>query len=472
VSTAYRTWAFAGEMVPLRELGEWKGGSTPSKANSGFWSNGTIPWVSPKDMKVDTITSSEDCITKEAVDLGRLSIVPSGSVLVVTRSGILQHTLPVAVTTLPVTINQDIKALVPRSKVSPKYVALALQAYAREILSSCSKHGTTVSSVETNKLLDFCIPLVSPAQQNSIVAEIEKQFSRLDEAVANLKRVKASLKRYKAAVLKAAVEGRLVPTEAELARKEGRTYETGEQLLARILQERRAAWEKQNAGWRRKNYNEPQMPDSSNWPALPKGWAWTSLDQLANRITSGSRDWSPYYGRGKSVFVLAQNVRPLTPDFTITQFVEPPADDPACDRSRIQPYDLLVTIVGANTGQVCMVKTLPSEAYVCQSVALIRPVFNCFAMYLNFWLNSEKHGQLYFDKCLYGQGRPHLSFEQLLAAPIAAPPLAEQNRIVTEVDRHFSIVDELETQVNANFQRGERLRQTILQQAFQSEPST
>jgi type I restriction enzyme S subunit len=73
-----------------------------------------------------------------------------------------------------------------------------------------------------------------------IVAEIEKQFSRLEEAVANLKRVKANLKRYRAAVLKAAVEGRLVPTEAELARREGRGYETGEQLLARILTERRA----------------------------------------------------------------------------------------------------------------------------------------------------------------------------------------------------------------------------------------
>jgi type I restriction enzyme S subunit len=105
------------------------------------------------------------------------------------------------VTTVPVTINQDMKALTPRNRVNPKYVALALQASAKEILSKCSKQGTTVSSVETNKFLDFCIPLVPPTLQDSIVAEIEKQFSRLDEAVANLKRVKANLKRYKAAVL-------------------------------------------------------------------------------------------------------------------------------------------------------------------------------------------------------------------------------------------------------------------------------
>ena len=75
------------------------------------------------------------------------------------------------------------------------------------------------------------------------MAEIEALFTDLDAAVAALKRVQANLKRYRASVLKAACEGRLVPTEAELARKEGRTYETGEQLLARILKERRAKWE-------------------------------------------------------------------------------------------------------------------------------------------------------------------------------------------------------------------------------------
>ncbi len=87
------------------------------------------------------------------------------------------------------------------------------------------------------------VPIAPLEQQKRIVAEIEKQFSRLDEAVTNLKRVKANLKRYKAAVLKAAVEGRLVETEAELARREGRNYETGEQLLQRILEERRQQWE-------------------------------------------------------------------------------------------------------------------------------------------------------------------------------------------------------------------------------------
>ena len=94
-------------MVRLRDLGQWSGGNTPSKANPDYWINGTVPWVSPKDMKVDEIASSEDHVSESALSEGRVSLVPEGSVLFVTRSGILAHTFPVAVTKLPVTINQD-----------------------------------------------------------------------------------------------------------------------------------------------------------------------------------------------------------------------------------------------------------------------------------------------------------------------------------------------------------------------------
>ena len=188
-------------MARLRDLGEWSGGNTPSKANAAYWVDGTIPWVSPKDMKVDEITSSGDRVSEAALKEGRVSLVPEGSVLIVTRSGILSHTLPVAVTKTPVTINQDLKALSPKPGVLPKYVAHALRGASRRILNQCSKHGTTVASIETKGLLDFEIPLVDLDEQRRIVAEIEKQFSRLDEAVANLKRVKANLARCRASSL-------------------------------------------------------------------------------------------------------------------------------------------------------------------------------------------------------------------------------------------------------------------------------
>ena len=105
------------------------------------------------------------------------------------------------------------------------------------------------------------------------MAEIEKQFTRLDASVAALKRVQANLERYRASVLKAACEGALVPTEAELARSEGRDYEPADRLLSRILSERRARWESQEN--RGRKYKEPVAPDTSDLPELSEGWVWS-----------------------------------------------------------------------------------------------------------------------------------------------------------------------------------------------------
>ena len=126
--------------------------------------------------------------------------------------------------------------------VEPQWLYYAVQS-SSFVKSMCDLvQGALYPAVRPKDIREYAISPPPLAKQREIVAELEKQFSRLDEAVANLQRVKANLKRYKASVLKAAVEGRLVETEATLARREGRTYETGEQLLQRILEERRAKW--------------------------------------------------------------------------------------------------------------------------------------------------------------------------------------------------------------------------------------
>ena len=119
--------------------------------------------------------------------------------------------------------------------------------------------------------------------RRGIVAEIEKQFTRLDAGIAALHRVQANLKRYRAAVLKAACEGRLVPTEAELARREGRSYETGGELLERLLSERRVTLERA-----RQLHEEPIEPANASLAALPDGWTWgTDAQTLRAQLCNG-----------------------------------------------------------------------------------------------------------------------------------------------------------------------------------------
>jgi type I restriction enzyme, S subunit len=118
-------------------------------------------------------------------------------------------------------------------------------------------------------------------EQREMVAEIEKQFTGLEAGVAGLRRVRANLKRYRAAVLKAACEGKLVPTEAELAREEGRNYETGAQLLDRILTERRRIFDSAQCGSRTRKYKEPTSPSTTANEDLPEGWTWVVWEQVA-----------------------------------------------------------------------------------------------------------------------------------------------------------------------------------------------
>lgn len=334
--------------------------------------------------------------------------------------------------------------------------------------------GTTIKHLTGESLAQIPFPLPTLKEQRRIVAKLEELLSDLDAGVAALKRAKVNLKRYRAAVLKAAVEGRLT---AEWRAKNPHA-EPAATLLDRILAERRRRWEAEQVeryrpedksppkGWQER-YRKAAAPDTVSQPSIPPTWAVASLDQLVTRITSGSRDWSKYYDRGTGTFVMAQNVRPGKLDLTFRQAVDPPVDDRDRDRSQIEDGDVLITIVGANTGDVCRVKGTYPEHYVCQSVALVRPVDPRLAPFIEAYLMSPEGGQRQFQRYIYGQGRPHLGFDELRLTAIPLPPVEEQTVILQEVERQWSLFEQLETEIESYFKRIHGLRRGILKQAFE-----
>lgn len=351
----------------------------------------------------------------------------------------------------------------PSGRILPSFLNYVLNSPPLKLFAKQIIHGVGRPRLNLGEIKSLPIPVPPFEEQRLIVSEIERQFTRLDAGVAGLERVRANLKRYRAAVLKAACEGTLVPTEADLARAEGRDYETGDQLLERILTTRRENWTGKG------KYKQPAISQAEHVRTIPLGWAVASIDQLTDVITSGSRDWSKYYGKGSGTFIMAQNVRMGRLDLTERQVVGPPADNRDRIRSQVQPNDLLVTIVGANTGDVCRVPSELPEHYVCQSVALMRPVEGAISRFCEIYLTSDEHGQSSFAEYIYGQGRPHLGFDELRTTPVVLPPLAEQHRIVAEVERRLSIIDGLEALVETNLARAGRLRQSILAKAFSGE---
>ena len=313
--------------------------------------------------------------------------------------------------------------------------------------------------VDFNQLTDYPFPLPPLPEQHRIVAEIEKQFTRLDASVDALKRVQANLKRYRASVLKAAGEGKLVVTEAELARSEGRDYEPAGRLLERILIERRAKWESQEK--RRGKYKEPVAPDTSDLPGVPEGWVWATLPHLGelNRGKSKHRPRNdPRLLGGPYPFIQTGDIRHsqglvTSHGQTYSAF--------GLAQSRLWPSGTLCITIAANiaeTGILNYPACFPDSVvgFVCDD----DPVLTKF---LEFFIRTEREE---LDRFAPATAQKNLNLKVLSELAVPLPPLAEQRRIVAEVERRLSVVEQAEAAVDAGLKRAERLRQSILKEAF------
>ncbi|MDO8773515.1 MAG: restriction endonuclease subunit S [Burkholderiaceae bacterium] len=160
------------EWARFPDLCAIRGGATPSKAVAANWI-GEIPWVSPKDMKIPLIFDAQDHVSELAVS-GNLSLIPSGSLLMVVRGMILAHSFPIAQTQAPVTINQDMKALTSFEPRVLSFLALICEGMKPQILKLIdrSTHGTC--KLESAKIFGMLIPLAPLAEQFRIVARVEE----------------------------------------------------------------------------------------------------------------------------------------------------------------------------------------------------------------------------------------------------------------------------------------------------------
>lgn len=358
--------------------------------------------------------------------------------------------------------NQAIAFCKPRNDIMELRWLFYYLMLRRSHLISLGKGGTQ-QNISQSVLLKEYVPVPPLETQRRIVARIDELFSELDDGETALAHAREDLEIYRKALLKAAVTGELTADW----RAANPPKETGEQLLQRILAERRARWEAdpKNKG---KRYKEPAAPDTSDLPELPEGWVWMGLDQACWHITSGSRAWSKYYDRGNCVFVMAQNVRPGRYDDRMVQLIDPPEDDPERHRTQIMRGDLLLTIVGANTGDLCRVNFDAANHFVCQSVALLRPSNDHLGRMAEIFFSGSYGRELKMEKLIYGAGRPHLSFEQIKSLAFPLPPTEEVPQILSALSPLLSETDQLGHTINET-ESLTTLRQSILVAAFKGE---
>jgi type I restriction enzyme S subunit len=387
-----------------------------------------------------------DHISKEAVRDSATNIIPADTVIIATRIGLGK----VIRVPYDAAINQDLKALVAKPEIEKGYLEYWILSIA-EYLESIGS-GTTVKGIRLEQLRSLPFPLAPRNEQKRIVAEIEKQFSRLDEAVANLKRVKANLKRYKAAVLKAAVEGKLT----EDWHRQHPEIEPASKLLERVLAERRAKWNGKG------KYAESAAPDIDNLPALSKGWIWTSLGQMfkvcvgATPSRGKQEYWNgaiPWVSSGEVAFCRIRKTKERITEKGL-----------ANSSTKLHPPGtVLLGMIGEGKtrGQVAI---LDVAACNNQNSAAIRvSETGVPSEYVYRYLEGQ-----YEENRSMGSGnnQPALNKARVQRIPLPLPPISEQQQIVAEVERRLSVIEELEYAVEANLTRADRLRQSILQQAF------
>lgn len=416
---------------------------------SDYVEDGPVPVLTTKNLegKYDEVRY----ITKEKFEELKRSAVYPGDILMVKigscgKTGIYPLNYP------PAMIPANLLKVSLNDQFELKFVYYYFNSsFFQKALRTITK-ATAQPAFGVTNFRKLPLPYTTRDQQKRIVAEIEKQFSRLDEAVATLNRVKANLKRYKASVLKAAVEGKLT----EDWRKQHPNVEPASQLLENILAERRAKWKGKGT------YKEPIATDPSNHSPLPKGWTWASVDQCAEVFLGKMLDKEKHRTGRQLPYLRNINVRwgRVDTDDLLEMFFK----NGELERYGLLSGDVLVC-EGGEPGRAAVWDGRIPELKYQKALHRVRLYGKSEPRYLVVLLEFLANaGRL---ECLFtGSTIKHFTRESFVSMPIPLPPVHEQKEIVAEVERRQSVIEELEAAVDANLTRAERLRQSILSRAF------
>lgn len=464
-------------VTTLAEVGSWRGGGTPSKSNSSYWTGGSVPWVSPKDMKSHYIKNAIDYITQKAVQESATQLITEGSILIVTRSGILERTLPVGINTVPVAINQDIKALTPNGVVLPAFMASFLRANEATILRSCSKRGTTVASVDLEKLKAVRVAVPPLNEQNRIVKRIEDLQSRSNRAREALESIPSLIEKLRQSVLASAFRGDLTKDWRE---KNKEKIEPASELLKRIRIERRKKWEEdqlkkfETSGktpkddkWREK-YKEPKPVDTVGLVELPESWCWASVSEVAS--VSLGRQRSPQHHSGPNMrkYIRAANI--TWNGWRLDDVNEMNFDERDFQRFKLQKGDVLINEGSGSRTEIGKPAIWDDQIADCcfqNTLVMARPDLPMSEFLYYCFLHAALRGL--FVPETQGINIAHIGREGLATFLIALPPMDEQKLIVQMLAKIEQVCSEFSKCLTKSVAVCESLNQSILTKAFRGE---
>lgn len=329
----------------------------------------------------------------------------------------------------------------------------------RSALVAATKSGTSKESINQDNFKKYEIPYFDIEQQNLWIEKLKGTFAKKELLGAELIHQKALLKKLRQQILQEAIEGKLT---AEW-RTDNPDVEPASELLKRIAAEKAKLIKDKKI-----KPQKPLAPISEEQKPfeLPERWIWCRVWDVAETITSGSRDWAKYYSHSGAIFVTMGNLSRGSYELRMDtiRFVTPP-DDGEGSRTKLEENDLLISITG-DVGNLGLIPPDFGDAYINQHTCLLRFMPVCRNGYFPELMRSPLAKRQY-DATQRGI-KNSFRLGDVGEMIIPLPPISEQNAIVSKVEKLLALCDQLETQINQNQTHAEQLMQAVLKEAFQS----
>lgn len=446
----------------LGEAFSWGSGGTPKRTNSMYY-DGNIPWLIIRDLNDSYVSDSANQITEQGLVNSSAKWVESGSILIAMYGSIGK----LGIATKRLTTNQAIAFTQP-GLINGKYLFYYLRSI-RTILNNQGK-GVAQKNISQTVLNAFPFILAPRLIQDKIVDKVEELFSYIDAGVEGLKQAKAKLQQYRQSVLKDAVTGKLTEKWRELNADK---LEPANELLERILEERREIWEAEQLKifeekgktpkddkWKDK-YKESPKADISLLPEIPASWVWSTITQLGelNRGKSKHRPRNdPSLYGGDYPFVQTGDVR--ASDGLLTTYKQTYSDK-GLSQSRLWPIGTMCITIAANIAETAI---LGIEACFPDSVVGFIPQNkNVSVEYIEFFFRTAKED---LDRYAPATAQKNINLAILETVSVPFMSVAEQQELVFQVSEKLDATNRAEATIDLKIKKSASFKSSILAKAF------
>ena len=434
------------ECERLSNIASFSGGKTPSTSIAEFWGNDYL-WITSKDMKNKYLDSSQISLSEKGAEI--MQIIPPDTILLVARSGILRHTLPVAILKEYATINQDIKAISLYDTSLVEFIYSFLKGMESYILLRYTKSGTTVENINFDEFKNIIIPVPPKSERIQIINKINTLLSFVDTIESDKTDLQTIIQQTKSKILDLAIRGKLVPqdpndepasvllerirAEKEELIKQGKIKRDKKESVI-FKGEDNSYYEKYHDG--KLHCLDDELPFE-----LPKGWEWCNLSMIGS--TNIGLTYRPTDIVTDGVIVL-RSCNIVNDQIDLNDLVR--VQTTIRDNQFAQENDILICARNGSKALVGKCALIPDFGEQASFGAFMAIYRTKFYEYIVHFIRSNYFRSIFDDS--NSTAINQLTQDMLKRAIVPFPPLTEQYRIVTAIKLMMTELNQIEKSLN------------------------